>query len=125
MQTGFFLFLFRRYLAVGQIDIIVAGRTARLKGRNPDKVSGRKLVIRLTDRAALRDLVIRPDLAFGELYMDGRLILEEGSLPDLLALLYENLNSWADTLAGRLTLLVNRIMGRARSYNPLARARQM
>ena len=139
MQTGFFLFLFRRYLAVGQIDIIVAGRTARLKGRNPGTISGtisgkvsgkdlgrnarNKLVIRLTDRAALRDLVIRPDLAFGELYMNGRLILEEGSLPDLLALLYENLNSWADTLAGRLTLLANRIMGRARSYNPLARAR--
>lgn len=127
MQTGFFLFLFGRYLTVGQIDIIVAGRTTRLKGRKPGQNAGRnaqaKLVIRLTDKAALRDLVMRPDLAFGELYMDGRLCLEEGSLSDLLALLYENFQSWSETLAGRLTLLANRLTGKLRSYNPLARAR--
>jgi len=119
MQTGFFLFLFSRYLTAGQIDFILAGRTTRLKGRKP----GRRLVIRLADQAGLRALVLRPDLAFGELYMEGRLSLEEGSLSDLLALLHENFQSWSKTLPGRITLLANRLTGMIRSYNPLMRAR--
>ena len=119
MLEGFFLFLFGTYLNVGQIDIILAGRTHRLTGQK----AGRQLVIRLTDQAALRALVLRPDLAFGELYMERRLVLETGSLSDLLALLYENFHGWSATLPGRATLMANRLAGKLRSFNPLAKAR--
>ena len=49
-----------------------------------------KVVIRFTDTAAQRALSINPELAIGELYMDGRLVIEEGSIYDLLQLLLQH-----------------------------------
>ncbi len=53
--------------------------------------SGPRLAVRLADRAAERQLVLNPALHLGELYMDGRLIVTEGSLYDLLELGARNL----------------------------------
>jgi cyclopropane-fatty-acyl-phospholipid synthase len=49
-----------------------------------------KVSIRFADRAAQRALCLNPELAFGELYMDGRLIIEEGSILDLLQLILQD-----------------------------------
>ena len=53
--------------------------------------AGPKIAIRLADRAAERELLMNPELALGELYMDGRLELVEGDLYDFVALAAENL----------------------------------
>jgi cyclopropane-fatty-acyl-phospholipid synthase len=54
--------------------------------------SGDPLVaIRFADRAAERRLVLSPALAFGELFTDGRLIVTQGSIYDVLALVATNL----------------------------------
>ncbi|HEX3651266.1 MAG TPA: cyclopropane-fatty-acyl-phospholipid synthase family protein [Rhizomicrobium sp.] len=50
------------------------------------------LTIRLHDRHAVFELATNPDLKLGELYMDGRLTVEDGDIADLLALLMRNLN---------------------------------
>ena len=47
---------------------------------------GPKLGVRLLDRAAERELLIDPAFALGELYMDGRFVVTEGSLYDVLEL---------------------------------------
>jgi len=52
--------------------------------------SGPQIAIRLADRAAEYELLLRPELALGELYMDGRLALVEGDLYDFIALAAEN-----------------------------------
>ena len=53
--------------------------------------AGPKIAIRLADRAAERELLVNPELALGELYMDGRLELVEGDLYDFVALAAQNL----------------------------------
>ena len=48
---------------------------------------GPEAAIRFTDAAAERALLLDPELRFGELYTDGRLLIERGTLPDFLAVL--------------------------------------
>ena len=48
---------------------------------------GDEVTIRLADRAALGQLVRYPRLAFGELYMDGRLTFEQGTMLDLMTII--------------------------------------
>ena len=52
--------------------------------------AGPKIAIRIADRAAELELLLNPELALGELYMDGRLELVEGGLYDFVALAAEN-----------------------------------
>ena len=47
--------------------------------------------IRFRDRAAERHFVLNPALAFGELFLDGRLVVTQGSIYSVLALLTSNL----------------------------------
>jgi cyclopropane-fatty-acyl-phospholipid synthase len=49
--------------------------------------SGPPVALRFTTRAAERGVIIDPDLKLGESYMDGTLILERGSIADVLAVL--------------------------------------
>jgi hypothetical protein len=48
----------------------------------------------LTHRRVLWRLLLHPDLAFGESYMDGDLQIELGDINDLMALLVANLEHW-------------------------------
>jgi cyclopropane-fatty-acyl-phospholipid synthase len=54
--------------------------------------SGRRLGVRLVDRAAELELLMDPAFALGELYMDGRLIVTRGSLYDILEMGARNLS---------------------------------
>lgn len=53
--------------------------------------TGTPLAIRFADRGAARQLVLNPALAFGELFMDGRLVVTQGSIYDVLSLAASNL----------------------------------
>lgn len=64
--------------------------------------SGPPLTMRLTDARAGRELVLNPELAFGELYTDGRLIVSGGSIYDLLELLGHNLPDLNPPQIGRV-----------------------
>ena len=55
--------------------------------------SGERVAVCVAGSAAARQLVLSPELALGELYMDGRLLVTQGSIYDLLALLGCNLGS--------------------------------
>ena len=44
--------------------------------------AGKPLAIRITDKAALRAIVLDPGLKAPEMYMDGRLVIEEGDIYD-------------------------------------------
>ena len=49
--------------------------------------SGRSSAIRFTSTSAQLGILLDPDLKFGEAYVDGTLVIEEGSIADLLATL--------------------------------------
>ena len=52
--------------------------------------SGTPLAIRFADMAAMRSVMLDPGLATAERYMDGRLVVEQGSIYDLIAIAKSN-----------------------------------
>jgi cyclopropane-fatty-acyl-phospholipid synthase len=70
------------FIRTGTLHVTTAyGRTFALGDG-----SGRAIRVRFTTPRAQRGVLIDPELRFGEAYMDGSLIVENGSLADLLAL---------------------------------------
>ncbi|MCM8557950.1 SAM-dependent methyltransferase [Sphingomicrobium sediminis] len=55
----------------------------------------RSLSVRLVDNGVLGELARNPRLALGETFMDGRLIIEDGSILDLLEIVQKS-NRWED-----------------------------
>lgn len=53
--------------------------------------TGDRVGIRFADSAVEQQLILNPSLAFGELFMDGRLLVTRGSIYDVLALVSRNL----------------------------------
>ncbi|SFM06538.1 SAM-dependent methyltransferase [Methylobacterium pseudosasicola] len=89
---------------------------------------GPAVTVRFLDWAAERDLLLDPELKFGELFTDGRLLVEAGSLPDLMTVLVAR-NHGAPPLRrirvlAALRRLARRIIGRntpSRSRRNVAR----
>jgi cyclopropane-fatty-acyl-phospholipid synthase len=71
----------------GSLDITTAAGERYTVGDG----SGNPVAIEITDVVAERALLLNPELALGELFSDGRLIVRHGSVYDLLALVGENL----------------------------------
>ena len=68
--------------------------------------SGPPVVVRITDRVTLARLIAQTSLGAGEAYMDGRLLMERGSIYDLVALTAMNLALRKPKPAGTLRRLV-------------------
>src|SRR5687768_2214206 len=54
--------------------------------------------IRFTDEAAQMALCLHPELKLGELYTEGRLVIEQGTILDLLQLLLQHTHGQLDEL---------------------------
>ncbi|MDE2362428.1 MAG: class I SAM-dependent methyltransferase [Hyphomicrobiales bacterium] len=52
--------------------------------------TGEPIIARFTDARGPLDLLRDPELAFGELYMDGRLVMDEGAIFDLIKIVLSN-----------------------------------
>ena len=86
--------------------------------------SGPPVVARLADRRLERQLALDPHLHVGEAYMDGRLIMEQGRIYDLLSLVLENALAhpppkWAQTLD-----VARFLTRRLAQFNPTGRSRR-
>jgi cyclopropane-fatty-acyl-phospholipid synthase len=85
--------------------------------------TGAPAAIRFTSAAAQRRVLFNPELRLGEAYMDGTLVLDQGSIADLLAILmrqdYIAPPRWA--LPWRLGRLVFK---RLQQFNPRSRSRR-
>lgn len=81
--------LFRKFIRDGGLHITDASGKAHVYGA---RVAGRPNVrIRFTDSATPRKLALNLALGAGEAFMDGRLIIEEGDVRDLVDLVTYNL----------------------------------
>ena len=70
-------------LPVGSITLIKHDGSCETHGRG----GGRHVTVKLHDRRVAFDLFRNPRLRLGELYMDGRLTIEDGTILDLLELI--------------------------------------
>jgi cyclopropane-fatty-acyl-phospholipid synthase len=74
-------------IRLGALTVQTPGRTFTVGAGQPH------VTIRLHDRRAILELALDPELALGELYMDGRLTVENGRISDLLDLVSLNLSN--------------------------------
>ena len=88
-----------KLLRTGSITIIAPGKAPATYGPG----GGKSLTVRVTDRKVIFELLKNPRLGLGEAYMDGRLIIEDGTILDLLELVTSN-NPWEDGSSGRRLL---------------------
>ena len=110
-----------RVVAAGTLHLTDAGGTThRLGGRTP----GPEAHVTVKDSRTLWRLMIQPDLAFGEAYMDGRLQVPEGGLEPLVNLLMSNSAPWARHWSGRVTLAFAHCMAWLRHLNLPGRSRR-
>ena len=79
-------FLLNRYIRRGTLAVRFPNGKTRTYGKAAPHVA-----IALKDRGALMSLGLDPDLKLGELYMEGRLVIEEGDVVGLLDLLMGNM----------------------------------
>ncbi|GGK31664.1 SAM-dependent methyltransferase [Salinarimonas ramus] len=70
----------------GRLEVITARGTRFVAGDGP-RDGPPPVAMRFTDKAAERALVLFPEMKLGELITDGRLVIERGTIYDLLTLL--------------------------------------
>lgn len=112
--------IFKTAVQYGQLVVIDhKDRPHHFGSGNDDTV-----VIRLADAKLERQLTFRPQLRLGEAYMDGRLVVLNGTIFDVLARLLDGKSGrkypmWLSTI-DRLGMLTRRFQ----QYNPIARSRR-
>ena len=87
-----------KLLKKGSITLIVPGRPPATYGPG----GGKHLTVRFTDRKVAFDILKNPRLGMGEAYMDGRVVIEDGTILDFLELVVGS-NRWED--AGKHKLI--------------------
>ena len=113
--------LFRR----GEFTIIFADGRRRTYG-GPDPAL-KPVTVRFADKGVARFIASNPHLRAAEAFMDGRLVIEQGDIRDLIDLVRAN-GRWEDarvTLRGTLTSLVrDRVRARIQSFNSARQAKR-
>lgn len=110
--------LLQRIIRKGKLTVIGPTGNSFLVGSGAPSV-----VLRIVDTTAIQRLLIHPDLALGEAYMDGALIIENGDIYDFLDLCCANLG-WSygqGLMAIRAT--TRRLFRRFTQHNPIRLAR--
>ena len=112
--------LIEKLLKTGSITVLLPGRAPQTYGPG----GGRHLTVRFADRRAAFAIATNPRLRLGEAYMDGRLVIEDGTMLDLLELVVGS-NRWEEGGKGRAAMRRGkRRLARLFSRNTLHRARR-
>ena len=111
--------LIDKLLTRGSITLLTPGKGPRTYGPG----GGKHLTVRLTDRKVGFDILKSPSLGVGEAYMDGRLVIEDGTILDLLEMVQES-NRWEDASESKaLGRDLKRLLRKLRRNDP-ARSRR-
>lgn len=121
MSTALLLAVGRRFVQVGRLDLTLPDGTRHSFGPG---TGGPWVGIALTDAALPAKIVLNPDLALGEAYMDGTLVIEGDDLRGFLQLMIRNHRlPNAGLLPGTLDRARRALRARL-GLNPLHRARR-
>jgi cyclopropane-fatty-acyl-phospholipid synthase len=91
--------LIGKLLTRGSITLLTPGKPPRTYGPG----GGKHLTVRFTDRRVAFDIARNPRLGLGETYMDGRLVIEDGTILDLMEIVVGS-NRWEEAGEGRKAL---------------------
>jgi cyclopropane-fatty-acyl-phospholipid synthase len=109
--------LLRAIVRKGTLTVVRPGGTDVFGSGTP------RVTMKLHDSKALWELALNPDLKFGELYMEGRLTVEDGDIADLLDLLLANLEQIPPSGLYRFGRTIRRLFRFFAQYNPAGRAK--
>jgi cyclopropane-fatty-acyl-phospholipid synthase len=113
--------LLQRLVREGRVTVVdAAGRRHEFVGTRP----GPSATIRFTDRRIERQLLVNPKLYFGEGYMDSRIVIEEGTLVDVLDILTRNLAAIETTGVQPLRSWFGRAFHFLLTHNPIGKAQK-
>jgi cyclopropane-fatty-acyl-phospholipid synthase len=114
-----------RFVQIGSLTIIDAGDKTHTYGKSKNgKAKGPNVTIRLTDPKLGRALFINPELRAGEAYMDGSLVIEQGTIRDLLTIFATNrLNLRSQPFQKALRRFYKRVR-KFHQRNPLSKSRK-
>jgi cyclopropane-fatty-acyl-phospholipid synthase len=107
----------RRFIRRGSLTVTTAGGRTCTFGDG----TGSAVAVRFTSASAERAVLLDPELKLGEAYMDGTVVLEQGSIADLLALLFSQARLGARIWA--LPRLLRYLFRRLQQLNPRSRSR--
>ena len=79
-----------RLFKIGRLTVLGLGREPKVFGRLTAGEGALDVVVRIRSRVTALKITLRPELYFGEAYMDGSLTIEKGTLWDLLDLCGRN-----------------------------------
>ena len=112
--------LLDKLLREGRVTIIEPGKEPRTYGSG----GGKSLTVRLMDKKVPLDIVRSPKLALGEAYMDGRIVIEDGTILDLMRIIVGS-NKWESGGQGRKALNKGKSVFKSLfRRNPAKRARR-
>ena len=110
-------FLLRRYIRRGSLTFVTASGTRFTCGDG----TGDPVTVRFLTSSAQRRLLLDPELALGEIIMDGSMVVERGSVADLLAVCLSQPDlapRWA-----KLQWWLRRLLRPIQQFNPRKRSR--
>jgi cyclopropane-fatty-acyl-phospholipid synthase len=107
-----------RAVKKGRLGIVFADGSASTYGQSAESYP--EIVLRFTDAAVPRDIILDPRLGAAEAFMDGRLLIEEGDVMGLISLLRMN-DRWErgdnNLRPSRLKWIINRASFAAEQIN--------
>jgi cyclopropane-fatty-acyl-phospholipid synthase len=112
--------LLNRLMRKGVLTVIHSDGKAESFGQGTPHVT-----VRMHDKRAIPELLLNPDLALGELYMDGRLTVENGgTIRDVLDLLMLNLGQVHPSGLHKLVRGFRRMTRRFAQFNPAGKSKE-
>ena len=108
-----------RFIRQGSLDVTTAAGNVYTFGDG----SGAPVSVRLINATAQRAVLLDPELRLGEAYMDGSLVVERGSIADLLEILFRQERIAAPTWA-LPPRAIRHSFRRVQQFNPRSRSRR-
>ena len=122
MLTRIVLFIFEQFLRIGCLHMVIANGPAHsLKG----DLAGPDITTYLTNRRLFWRILVKPDLAIGEAYMDGSLTIANDDLEQFIALLMANNSHWQKHWLARMGLFAGTYLAFWNFFNLPRRAKLM
>src|SRR6266566_2361620 len=107
-------------ICAGTLRITTASGTTFTLGDG----TGEPVAIRFRSHAADRGIILDPEMKFGEAYMDGSVVVEEGSIADVLAVILRQQRDGKPPLFARPQWFIRYLYRRLLQFNPRPRARR-
>jgi cyclopropane-fatty-acyl-phospholipid synthase len=110
----------RNFIRAGNLRVTTAAGAVFTFGDG----TGKPVAIRFTTKAAQYGVLLDPELRFGEAYVNGTLVVEQGTIADVLAVVFAHCRDGLPPYWARPQWLIRYLYRRLLQFNPPRRARR-